>query len=124
MKEQIEELKTNLEILQQEMADAGAGGGAPVGNSIQMKQLEAQNEKFKHAVIKYIFLLQFALIIIYRLRDLHDAASSAKIDAEKKLADKEQEINEILEAAEIYKKQAEEAEKRILEYQEQVCPRV
>ncbi|PIO57163.1 CAP-Gly domain protein, partial [Teladorsagia circumcincta] len=46
-----EELEADLEILREEMA-AGGGGLISEGNSVQLKQLEMQNERLKEALIK------------------------------------------------------------------------
>ncbi|KIH45362.1 hypothetical protein ANCDUO_24596 [Ancylostoma duodenale] len=46
-----EELEADLEILKEEMA-AGGGGAISEGNSVQLKQLELQNERLKEALIK------------------------------------------------------------------------
>ncbi|KAK6029328.1 hypothetical protein OSTOST_04563 [Ostertagia ostertagi] len=58
-----EELEADLEILREEMA-AGGGGLISEGNSVQLKQLEMQNERLKEALIK--------------LRDINAAAQAEK----------------------------------------------
>ena len=60
-----EELEADLEILKEEMASGGSGGISE-GNSVQLKQLELQNERLKEALIKYVILL-FHLFIYFTL---------------------------------------------------------
>lgn len=53
MKVRIDELETELALMKEEMEGATGGGGAPAGNSVQIKALEQQNEKLKEGLIKW-----------------------------------------------------------------------
>ncbi|KHJ96472.1 hypothetical protein OESDEN_03559 [Oesophagostomum dentatum] len=100
-----EELEADLEILKEEMA-AGGAGGISEGNSVQLKQLELQNERLKEALIK--------------LRDINAAAQAEKTAAVREAEVLRTENIELLRAAEIAKKTADDADMRIHDYQEQI----
>lgn len=102
--EKIEAMEMELEILKEEMVSGG--GTAQVGNSVQMKQIEQQNEKLKDALIK--------------LRDLN---AQATLDRQKAVEEAERlktENAELVRVAEALKRQAEIAESKIAGFQEQV----
>ncbi|CAI4224331.1 unnamed protein product [Auanema sp. JU1783] len=103
-KEKVDELQADLEILREEMSSGG--GAAPEGNSVQMKQLEAQNERLKEALIK--------------LRDLHGQAQADMQIAQKEAEILRSEHSELIRAAEVAQNVASEAEKRVLDYREQM----
>ncbi|EFO93819.1 CRE-DNC-1 protein [Caenorhabditis remanei] len=101
---ELEEVKEKFNILQEEMA--GGGGSVQVGNSVQMKQVELQNDKLKDALIK--------------LRDLN---AQATIDRQKAVEEAERlknENSELVRVAEALKRQAEIAESKIAGFQEQI----
>lgn len=101
--EQLEEMKTELELLREEMA---GGGVAPVGNTVQMKQIEMQNEKLKDALIK--------------LRDLNYQANQERDKAVTEAERLKNENSELIRVAENLKRQAEIAESKIAGFQEQI----
>ncbi|KAL6740015.1 hypothetical protein Aduo_013406 [Ancylostoma duodenale] len=100
-----EELEADLEILKEEMA-AGGGGAISEGNSVQLKQLELQNERLKEALIK--------------LRDINAAAQAEKTAAVREAEVLRTENVELVRAAEIARKTAADADMRIHDYQEQI----
>ncbi|KAK6748823.1 hypothetical protein RB195_001447 [Necator americanus] len=100
-----EELEADLEILKEEMA-AGGSGGISEGNSVQLKQLELQNERLKEALIK--------------LRDINAAAQAEKTAAVREAEVLRTENVELVRAAEIARKTAQDADMRIHDYQEQI----
>lgn len=102
--EKLESMETELEILKEEMANGG--GAAQVGNSVQMKQIEIQNDKLKDALIK--------------LRDLN---AQATLDRQKAVDEAERlktENSELIRVAENLKRQTEIAESKIAGFQEQI----
>ncbi|VDO49444.1 unnamed protein product [Haemonchus placei] len=100
-----EELEADLEILREEMA-GGAGGVISEGNSVQLKQLELQNERLKEALIK--------------LRDINAAAQAEKQAAVREAEVLRTENVELVRAAEIARKTALDSDMRIHDYQEQI----
>ena len=50
LKEKVEELTLDLQIVQEEIETAGGADGAATG--YQVKQLEQQNERLKDALVK------------------------------------------------------------------------
>ncbi|KAK5978578.1 hypothetical protein GCK32_004969 [Trichostrongylus colubriformis] len=100
-----EELEADLEILREEMA-AGGGGVISEGNSVQLKQLELQNERLKEALIK--------------LRDINAAAQAEKQAAVREAEILRTENVELVRAAEIARKTALDSDMRIHDYQEQI----
>uniref|UniRef100_A0A1I7UCN0 Dynactin subunit 1 n=1 Tax=Caenorhabditis tropicalis TaxID=1561998 RepID=A0A1I7UCN0_9PELO len=104
LKEKLEEMTTELDLLREEMASGG--GVAQVGNTVQMKQVELQNDKLKDALIK--------------LRDLN---AQATLDRQKAVEEAERlktENSELVRVAENLKRQAEIAESKIAGFQEQI----
>uniref|UniRef100_A0A8R1I1Q1 Dynactin subunit 1 n=1 Tax=Caenorhabditis japonica TaxID=281687 RepID=A0A8R1I1Q1_CAEJA len=102
--EKIESMETELEILKEEMANGG--GAAQVGNSVQMKQIEQQNDKLKDALIK-----------------LRDLSAQTTLDKQKAVEEAEKlkaENLELVRVAETLKRQAELAESKIAGFQEQI----
>ena len=53
LKEKLEEVSLDLQIMKEEVSQAGTEGGA---TSYQVKQLEQQNERLKEALVKYVFI--------------------------------------------------------------------
>ncbi|CAB3409350.1 unnamed protein product [Caenorhabditis bovis] len=102
--EKMEEMQAELEILKEEMASSG--GGVPVGNSVQMKQIQQQNEKLRDALIK--------------LRDLNGQATLDKQKAQEEAEKLRNENVELVRVAEVLKRQAELAESKIAGFQEQI----
>ncbi|WKY04668.1 hypothetical protein Q1695_005576 [Nippostrongylus brasiliensis] len=100
-----EELEADLGILREEMA-AGGGGVISEGNSVQLKQLELQNERLKEALIK--------------LRDINAAAQMEKVQAVREAEVLRNENVELIRAAEIARKTALDCDMRIHDYQEQI----
>ncbi|XGW31282.1 hypothetical protein V3C99_009885 [Haemonchus contortus] len=100
-----EELEADLEILREEMA-GGGGGVISEGNSVQLKQLELQNERLKEALIK--------------LRDINAAAQAEKQAAVREAEVLRTENVELVRAAEIARKTALDSDMRIHDYQEQI----
>ncbi|CAD6195145.1 unnamed protein product [Caenorhabditis auriculariae] len=105
LKERVEELEADLEILREEM-NLGGGEGAPAGNSVQMRQVEQQNERLKEALIK--------------LRDLNGQATLDKQEAVKEAERLRNENAELVRLAENLRRQTEVAESRIDAFQEQI----
>ncbi|CAI2351530.1 unnamed protein product [Caenorhabditis sp. 36 PRJEB53466] len=102
--EKIETMEAELEILKEEMATGG--GTAQIGNSVQMKQIEQQNDKLKEALIK--------------LRDLNAQATLDKNKAVEEAERLKTENQELVRVAETLKRQAEIAESKIAGFQEQI----
>ncbi|KJH44353.1 CAP-Gly domain protein [Dictyocaulus viviparus] len=100
-----EELEADLEILRNEMASGGSGVVFE-GNSVQLKQLELQNDRLKEALI--------------RLRDINTAAQVEKMAAVREAEVLRTENIELVRAAEIARKTMNESELRIQDYQEQI----
>lgn len=102
--EELEKLKVKLGLLEDEMASGGSG--AQVGNTVQMRQIEMQNDKLKDALIK-----------------MRDLSAQAKLDQQKACEEAEQlrnENSELIRVAENLKRQAEIAESKIAGFQEQI----
>lgn len=102
--EKLEEMKIELDLLREEMSSGG--GMAQAGNSVQMKQIEMQNDKLKDALIK--------------LRDLN---AQATLDRQRAVDEAERlktENSELVRVAENLKRQAEIAESKIAGFQEQI----
>ena len=53
LKEKLEEVSLDLQIMKEEVSQAGTEGGA---TTYQVKQLEQQNERLKEALVKYVFV--------------------------------------------------------------------
>ncbi|CAI5441473.1 unnamed protein product [Caenorhabditis angaria] len=104
LKEKIETMEAELEILKEEMGSSG--GAAQAGNSVQMKAIETQNEKLKDALIK--------------LRDLSQQATTDRQKAVEECERIRQENSELVRVAELLKRQAEIAESKIAGFQEQI----
>ncbi len=51
LKEKLEEVSLDLQIMKEEVQQVGTEGGA---TSYQVKQLEQQNERLKEALVKYV----------------------------------------------------------------------
>ncbi|EGT46559.1 hypothetical protein CAEBREN_00358 [Caenorhabditis brenneri] len=102
--EKLEETRTELELLKEEMSNGG--GVAPAGNTVQMKQIELQNDKLKDALIK--------------LRDLNAAATVERQRAVEEAERLRVENSELVRVAENLKRQAEIAESKIAGFQEQI----
>lgn len=102
--EELEKLKIKLGLLENEMANGGSG--AQVGNTVQMRQIEMQNDKLKDALIK-----------------MRDLSAQAKLDQQKAVEEAEKlrnENSELIRVAENLKRQAEIAESKIAGFQEQI----
>uniref|UniRef100_A0A914VYN7 Dynein associated protein domain-containing protein n=1 Tax=Plectus sambesii TaxID=2011161 RepID=A0A914VYN7_9BILA len=103
LKERNIELETDLEILKSEMAEPGT---VKEGNSVQMKQLEQQNERLKEALVK--------------MRDLSGASST---DAQRLSKENEELRTQIAEVAKRHDKmqqQVQLAEMQMNDLKEQV----
>lgn len=101
---ELEEMKQKIGLLEDEMAHGGGSG--QVGNSVQMKQIELQNNKLKDALIK--------------LRDLN---AQSTLERQKAVEESERlkiENSELIRVAEALKRQAEIAESKIAGFQEQI----
>ncbi|KHN85536.1 Dynactin subunit 1 [Toxocara canis] len=103
-KDQIQKLEMDLEILRNEMEQAG--GTAPQGNSVQMKQLEQQNEKLREALVK--------------MRDMTGQSALEKQEAMKENEELKDEMAQLVKLCEKMKKDAELAEQQTAELREQV----
>ncbi|CAO4373879.1 unnamed protein product [Caenorhabditis nigoni] len=102
--EELEKMRVKLGLLEDEMANGG--GGAQVGNTVQMRQIEMQNDKLKDALIK-----------------MRDLSAQAKLDQQKAMEEAERlknENSELIRVAENLKRQAEIAESKIAGFQEQI----
>ncbi|CAP26394.2 Protein CBR-DNC-1 [Caenorhabditis briggsae] len=102
--EELEKMRVKLGLLEDEMANGG--GGAQVGNTVQMRQIEMQNDKLKDALIK-----------------MRDLSAQAKLDQQKAVEEAERlknENSELIRVAENLKRQAEIAESKIAGFQEQI----
>ena len=60
MKEKVEELTIDLEIIKQEISETGVEGAAA---SAQFKQLEQQNNRLKEALVR----LPYHIIVYYHM---------------------------------------------------------
>uniref|UniRef100_A0A9J2PEF4 CAP-Gly domain-containing protein n=1 Tax=Ascaris lumbricoides TaxID=6252 RepID=A0A9J2PEF4_ASCLU len=103
-KERIQKLEMDLDILRTEMEQAG--GVAPQGNSVQMKQLEQQNEKLREALVK--------------MRDMTGQSALDKQEALKENEELKDEMAQLVKLCEKMKKDAEVAEQQAAELREQV----
>ncbi|VDN51511.1 unnamed protein product [Dracunculus medinensis] len=103
-KERIEELEMELEILKTEMEQAG--GNAVEGNSIQMKQMEQQNEKLREALVK--------------MRDITNQSLLDKQEMSRETENLKEELAELVKLCEKLKKDAENTEQMNVELKEQV----
>ncbi|VDK55652.1 unnamed protein product [Anisakis simplex] len=103
-KDQVQKLETDLEILRSEMENAG--GIALQGNSVQMKQLEQQNEKLREALVK--------------MRDMTGQSALEKQEAMKENEELKNEMAQLVKLCEKMKNDAELAEQQANELREQV----
>uniref|UniRef100_A0A915A9H0 Dynactin subunit 1 n=1 Tax=Parascaris univalens TaxID=6257 RepID=A0A915A9H0_PARUN len=103
-KERTQKLEMDLDILRTEMEQAG--GVAPQGNSVQMRQLEQQNEKLREALVK--------------MRDMTGQSALDKQEAIKENEELKDEMAQLVKLCEKMKKDAEVAEQQAAELREQV----
>lgn len=124
-KQKVEELTLDLELLKAEMSDQRPEGAA---SSLEVKQLEQQNARFKDTLVKYarlvineyeLCLIRF-LLAAYRMRDLAAHEKHQQQLLQKELDEKVSEIKELSKSKASIATQLEEQRVVIAELQEQV----
>ncbi|MFH4978633.1 hypothetical protein AB6A40_005342 [Gnathostoma spinigerum] len=100
----LEELQIDYNYLKAELE--GGGANIPQANSVQMKQLEQQNERMREALVK--------------MRDITATCTEEKNAAVEEVEKLREEMAALLKLCEKMKKDAEAAEEQVAVYKEQV----